>query len=132
MDKLGECGTITAKKTWGDGGSNWVALRYSNTLSAHKAMCQNGNIISVGGSPMIVGVMSFNDLDAAAKLGIDIYSVNAESQDLLLHSLGKGVKNPVVVDDSEVILGGGEEELDVVGGDISGLCGKVLAWFFGW
>ena len=81
---------------------------------------------------MVIGVLSFTDSDAAARLGIDIYG---ESDDLGIHSLiNTGVHEQPIVDDSEVLLTNGEDDMEVEGDrpSLDSVCGKVLAWFFNW
>ena len=133
LRRLESCGNITSSRGSNRDRSNaWVAVRYSSALSAHKALCQNGSFVSVGGQTMVIGVLSFTDSDAAARLGIDIYG---ESDDLGIHSLmNTGVHEQPIVDDSEVLLTNGEDDTEVEGdrSSLDGVCGKVLAWFFNW
>jgi hypothetical protein len=131
LRRLDSCGTITSSRGSRETLNNWIAVRYSSALAAHKALCQNGTIVSVAGTTMIVGVQSLVESDAEAKLGIDIYS---GSDDLGLYSLvGCRVREQPLVDDSEVLLTSGEERLEEgERSKLDGLCGKVLAWFFAW
>jgi hypothetical protein len=139
LRRLESCGTITSSRGSRKSLNNWIAVRYSSVLAAHKALCQNGSIVSVAGTTMVVGVQSFVGSDVEAKLGIDIYnSGDKGEEDLGLYSLvGCGVRELPVVDDSEVLLiNGGEERRMIEEEDersrLDGVCGKVLAWFFGW
>ncbi|KAL3785876.1 hypothetical protein HJC23_008764 [Cyclotella cryptica] len=144
IHRLESCGTITSSrgglstgrtKTGSDNGSNWVAVRYSSALAAHKAMCQNGGFVSVGGSTMVIGVMSLSDSNAADKLGIDIYGTHSTSHDVVIRSVSRGINEHPMTDDSDLLLGDREDGMDVSDRATSGLdsiCGKVLAWFFMW
>jgi len=141
IHRLESCGTITSSrgglstgqnKTGADNGSNWVAVRFNSALAAHKAMCQNGGFVSVGGSTMVIGVMSLSDSHAADKLGIDIYGSHSTTYDVAIRSVSRGINEHEMMDDSELLLGDSEAGMDVSKGALDSVCGKVLAWFFMW
>jgi hypothetical protein len=141
IHRLETCGTITSSrgglstgqnKTGADNGNNWVAVRFKSALAAHKAMCQNGGFVSVGGSTMVIGVMSLSDSNAADKLGIDIYGSHSTTHDVVIRSMSRSINEHLVMDDSELLLGDREAGMDVSEGPLDSVCGKVLAWFFMW
>ena len=127
---LKSCGTITASRASRDKGEHWIAVRYNSELEAHKAACKNGSIINVGGSNMVITIMSFADYDVASQLGIDIHATHSDELGILSFS---GVHEQILTDDSEVLLV--KNENDRSNGDRSrfeSICGKFLAWFFMW
>lgn len=141
IHRLESCGTITSSrgglstghnKAGADNGSNWVALRFNSALAAQKAMCQNGGFVSVGGSTMVIGVMSLSDSNAADKLGIDIYCSRSTTHDVVIRSVSRNINEHQVMDDSELLLGDSDAAMDVSKGALDSVCGKVLAWFFMW
>ncbi|KAL7530224.1 hypothetical protein ACHAXR_003373 [Thalassiosira sp. AJA248-18] len=161
--RLESCGTITARRgglscfgesknenddtTTTDNGNNWVAVRYESALCAHKALCQHGNFVSIGGSSggsstMVIGVMPLNESDAAAKLGINTNPSPQEGVKLLSsHSYNNNNNRNrgELRSEADILLYGDNERRGDAGiieneikSGLDSLCGKVLAWFFMW
>jgi hypothetical protein len=142
--QLSSCGVITARRgglsCFGEkrndnavDGDNWVAVRYESVLCAHKALCQHANLVSVGGSMVILGVMPLNDPGVAAKLGIDVGVSTPWEGGMALSAAGscnvsrqhKLRTEADIMRDDGVMDNESKSELD-------SLCGKFLAWFFMW
>lgn len=143
--RLESCGVITARRgglscfgegtSQDDNGSNWVAVRYESALCAHKALCQHGNFLSIGGSTMVIGVMPLSESDAAAKLGINVNNGSATQEIVTLSGSYSNRNECGLRTEADVMLYEGEQggiiDNEVKSG-LDSLCGKVLAWFFMW
>ncbi|KAL7530915.1 hypothetical protein ACHAWF_003559 [Thalassiosira exigua] len=141
--RLESCGVINARRgglsCFGevernrDDGSNWVAVRYENALCAHKALSQHGNFVNVGGSIMVVGVMPLTESNAAANLGINV-NRSFGSENVTLIGRDNGKQHRQLLNEADILLDGGQGGDDIDSDKRSGfdsLCGKILAWFFG-
>lgn len=149
--RLESCGTITARRgglaCFGEssggvtdvGSDNWVAVRYESVLCAKKALCQDGNFVSLGGgSTMIIGVMPLSESDAAARLGIDVAGGPSRGGVTLSGDPRGKRRRYELQSEEDVILYQDERRVGVAAADgearsgLDSLCGKVLAWFFMW
>mmetsp|Transcript_34767 Transcript_34767/g.59045 ORF Transcript_34767/g.59045 Transcript_34767/m.59045 type:complete len:308 (-) Transcript_34767:134-1057(-) len=148
--RLENCGVITARRGGlacfgeattdedADNGSNWVAVQFENALYAQKALCQRGNIVNIGGSTMVIGVMPLTELDAAAKLGIHV-NKSMSSQEIVNLSSGSYSNNSrrgglrTEANDAMIYECEGDGIVDgEMRSGMDSLCEKVLAWFFMW
>ncbi|KAL3826234.1 hypothetical protein ACHAXA_006262 [Cyclostephanos tholiformis] len=162
--QLSSCGVITARRgglscfgegrrrEYDDGGareddrgdddhSNWVAVRYESALHAHKALCQHGNIVNVGGGcrgAVIFGVMPLSEPGVASKLfGIQFAGASSSSRvGAGVAMVGGSSSSPSRIDgrrklitEADVVRDYGDDETK---SDLDSLCGRVLAWFFMW
>ena len=119
-------------------GDNWVAVRYESALCAHKALCQHNNLVSVGGSTVIFGVMPLNDPVVAARLGVDVGGVSMPweggggvaplSAPGSCHAVSRQRKLRI---EADILRDDGMTDNESTS-DLDSLCGKVLAWFFMW
>ena len=120
-----------------DKGDNWVAVRYESELCAHKALCQHTNLVSVGGSTVIVGVMPLNDPVVAARLGIDVGGASMPWEGGGVAPLSASGSCHVVSrrrklrTEADILRDDGMTDNESTS-DLDSLCGKVLAWFFMW
>ncbi len=148
-NRLENCGKITSRcgglstlgerrKNNDNDGKNWVALRYESSLLAHKALCQNGAFLNVGGSTIIIGVLPLAGSDAIARLGINFSGATTlsplESFPKLRNSQFASDAQKLITE-SDIMLNDGEkegaaDEDDAITSQLDSLCGKVLAWFF--
>ena len=119
-------------------GDNWVAVRYESALCAHKALCQHNNLVSVGGSTVIFGVMPLNDPVVAARLGVDVGGVSMPweggggvaqlSASGSCHAVSRQRK---LRTEADILRDDGMTDNESTS-YLDSLCGKVLAWFFMW
>mmetsp|Transcript_16226 Transcript_16226/g.35068 ORF Transcript_16226/g.35068 Transcript_16226/m.35068 type:complete len:299 (+) Transcript_16226:148-1044(+) len=145
--RLESSGVITARRgglsCFGEGknndtdnGNNWVAVRYESALCAHKAVCQHGNFVSIGGSTMVIGVMHLSESDAAAKLGINVVNGSSLQENVTLSGSFNIRNQRELRTEADIMLHEGEQGDGIIDNEVKStldsLCGKVLAWFFMW
>jgi len=109
-----------------DNGDNWVAVRYESALCAHKALCQHNNLVSVGGSTVIVGVMPLNDPGVAARFGVDVGVPSLSAPGSCRVSRHQKLRT-----EADILRDDGMMDNESKS-DLDSLCGKFLAWFFMW
>ena len=115
-----------------------MAVRYESALHAQKAICQNGNFVSIGGSTMVLGVMGMSS-DAAARLGINVGAPSPGEEAVRLegsYGNGYGTRRGLRTE-ADVLLHRDGNGDGIIGDDearsgLDSICGKVLGWFFMW
>lgn len=119
-----------------DDGNNWVAVRYESALCAHKAVCQHGNVVSAGGSTMVIGVMHLSESDAAAKLGVNVANGPSLQENVVLSGSYNIRNQRELRTEADIMLYEGEQGNGIIDTEakssLDSMCGKILAWFFMW
>jgi hypothetical protein len=128
LSRLSECGTVISTRM--SKHNPWIALQYDSALSVHKARCQDGCMVNVGGSVMILGVIALEG-DGMVRLGLDGSKDEDGGMTLLRKRMeGSGGSMSVREEEEVLLVEDGDEETDRLGMD--SVCGKVLGWFFNW
>ena len=110
-----------------------MAVRYESALCAHKALCQHNNLVNVGGSTVIFGVMPLNDPGVAARLGIDVGISFPWEGGVALSAAGscRVSREQKLRTEADIMRDDGVMDKESIS-DLDSLCGKFLAWFFMW